>query len=211
MRVRRDGRQLGCLTRLGKTSWAAARKTVAATKPCASARTPAWRQGTSRSRPPESRLHRAPPRRRGTGRERCTSACCLSSIAIATRTCTRGSSASSATALITRGEFDRALVLHSEALEVFSARGDDQPDRARTGGARVHPVSQRQPRARTGHPGERVAAVRKFARPGRPGVRAASGRQHRGRTRAARYSPSSICAWPNGATITASASTARAC
>ena len=51
-------------------------------------------------------------------------------------------------ALIARGEFDRALMLHSEALELFAARGDDRQHGARAGGARIHPVPHRQPRAR---------------------------------------------------------------
>ena len=56
---------------------------------------------------------------------RCSRGVAARSIVIAIRICTRRSSAISGHGLIALGEFDRALMLHTEALELFSARGDE--------------------------------------------------------------------------------------
>ena len=89
--------------------------------------------------------------------------------------------------LISLGEFDRALLLHTEALELFSARGDDSQTARELVGAGVHPVPQRQRRARADHHRKRVAALRTRARSGRARVGAAPRGQCRGRARAARH------------------------
>ena len=138
-------------------------------------------------------------------------ACCRSSSATAIRTCTRRSSAISATALIALGEFDRALLLHTEALEVFSARGDDSQTARELAALGVDPVPQRKRRTRAGHASKarcRCTNARAI-RPAR--CRRCAWRATRRRNSVSTTSRSNTCAAPNGRTRTASPSTARAC
>ena len=62
-------------------------------------------------------------------------------------------------ALDARGDFDRALVLHTDALEIFSARGDESRIARDTDLAGFDPASQRERRACAGHPRESAAAA----------------------------------------------------
>ncbi len=175
------------------------------------ARTGAWRQAFRSARDPEPGVHRRRARETSRSPWRCSNEVLplierdRNPDLYATLISNLGS------ALIALGEFDRALMLHTEALELFSARGDEsQTARELAALASIQFRSGNVERALITIESA-LPLYERAQRPGRSTCRRCASRATRRPSSASTTPRSNTCAAPNTRTGTASPSTARAC